>query len=541
MKKESMKMHINEAKARLYSLHAWKLPKEPSSLAPPGVPSSKDSDPIPPGLQTWNGLDFVNYWFSDLVNITSWTIGTAPLLVGLSTVDAILIVMLSGICNGLPTVLNGYVGSDYHIPSPIAVRSSFGYYFGNFPVFSRAVLSAVWFGVNCYYGLFAMTEARFFLPNITNHLPESAGISTQQMVSFFLFTSLHIPFMIIRVQRLKAISGQNYIDYPTMTAWICVKAGDVQGIFNQSAKLSGKAHKWLWLATFSSTTNSWLTSAVNMSDYSRFAKTKSRGQWYQALAIPVIKTVYAVLGLAVVGAGRVLYEEDISSPVEMLPYWGHTGGGRLLAFLCAILWMVAQISCDISANSIPFGHDVMSFISAWMTIRRGSLLCLLVGAWVMVPWLIVNSASKFLSFMSAYGVFISPICSIMIADYFLIRRRKLNLSDLYHPHGCYRYRGGINWRAFVMEFSFAGINLPGVVNNLAPSVVVPSGLAHLYQINWFVNTFGSFFVYWCLCTLWPPLDSLDAKILHDFVEIDAGGNGKLNLVSEKEAINDSRV
>ncbi|KGO45802.1 Permease, cytosine/purine, uracil, thiamine, allantoin [Penicillium expansum] len=470
-----MKMHINEAKARLSSLHAWKLPKEPSSLAPPGVPSSKDSDPIPPGLQTWNGLDFVNYWFSDLVNITSWTIGTAPLLVGLSTVDAILIVMLSGICNGLPTVLNGYVGSDYHIPFPIAVRSSFGYYFGNFPVFSRAVLSAVWFGVN------------------------------------------------------------------SMTAWICVKAGDVQGIFNQSAKLSGKAHKWLWLATFSSTTNSWLTSAVNMSDYSRFAKTKSRGQWYQALAIPVIKTVYAVLGLAVVGAGRVLYEEDISSPVEMLPYWGHTGGGRLLAFLCAILWMVAQISCDISANSIPFGHDVMSFIPAWMTIRRGSLLCLLVGAWVMVPWLIVNSASKFLSFMSAYGVFISPICSIMIADYFLIRRRKLNLSDLYHPHGCYRYRGGINWRAFVTEFSFAGINLPGVVNNLAPSVVVPSGLAHLYQINWFVNTFGSFFVYWCLCTLWPPLDSLDTKILHDFVEIDAGGNGKLNLVSEKEAINDSRV
>lgn len=62
-----------------------------------------------------------------------------------------------------------------------------------------------------------------------------------------------------------------------MTAWICVKAGDVQGIFNQSAKLSGKAHKWLWLATFSSTTNSWLTSAVNMSDYSRFAKTKYVG------------------------------------------------------------------------------------------------------------------------------------------------------------------------------------------------------------------------------------------------------------------------
>ncbi|TPR10136.1 RNase H family protein [Aspergillus niger] len=446
--KTLIKLHIAEVEARLSSIQAWKIPKEPSSLAPAGVPSNKDSDPIGPELQTWKGLDFVNYWFSDLVNITSWTIGTTPLLVGLSTVDAIFIVLLSGICNGLPTVLNGYIGSDYHIPFPIAIRSSFGYYFGNFAVFSRAVLSAVWLGVSI-----------------------------------------------------------------AMVVWICVKAGDLQGIFNQPAKVSGQAHTWLWLATFSSTTNSWLTSTMNMSDYSRFAKTGSRGQWSQALTIPVIKTIYAVLGLAVVGSGRVLYETDISSPVDMLPYWGNTGGGRFLAFVCAILWMLAQISCDISANSIPFGHDVMSFVPAWVTVRRGSLLCLLLGAWGMVPWLIVNSADKFLSFMSAYGVCISPICSIMIADYFLIRRGKLNLSDLYHPRGCYRYRAGINWRSFVTEFSFVGINLPGVINNVNPSVPIPSGLIQLYKINWFVNTLGSFVVYWCLCTLWPPLESLDPKVL----------------------------
>lgn len=57
-----------------------------------------------------------------------------------------------------------------------------------------------------------------------------------------------------------------------MAVWICVKAGDLQGIFNQPAKVSGQAHIWLWLATFSSTTNSWLTNTINMSDYSRFAR-----------------------------------------------------------------------------------------------------------------------------------------------------------------------------------------------------------------------------------------------------------------------------
>lgn len=262
---------------------------------------------------------------------------------------------------------------------------------------------------------------------------------------------------------------------------------------------------------------------------------RSRGQWSQAIAIPLIKTTYAILGLAVVGAGRVLYQEEISSPVEMLPHWGSTAGGRFLAFLCANLWMLAQICCDLSANSIPFGHDVMSFIPEWMTVRRGSFLCLILGAWAMVPWLIVNSTSKFLSFMSAYGVFISPICSIMVVDYFIIRRRRLNLPDLYHPRGCYRYNAGINWRAFLTELVFAGVNLPGVIYSIAPSIVVPSALIHVYQVNWIVNTGGSFLFYWTLCIFWPPLDSFDTKIMNGSTEGTDSCDSAIAVMVGKEA------
>lgn len=119
-----------------------------------------DLDSIPPQQMTWNRLDFANYWIPDSVNVTSWSVGTAPLLVGLSTIDTVIILFLSGICNAIPTILNGYVGSDYHNPFLIAIRSSFGYYRGYFPPFSRAALSAVWLGVNRYYGLFGMTEVR---------------------------------------------------------------------------------------------------------------------------------------------------------------------------------------------------------------------------------------------------------------------------------------------------------------------------------------------------------------------------------------------
>ncbi|PYI31734.1 hypothetical protein BP00DRAFT_435903 [Aspergillus indologenus CBS 114.80] len=503
-----------------------------------------DLDPNPPQQMTWDGLDFANCWVSDLVNITSWSVGIAPLLVGLNTVDTVTFPFLSGICNAVPTILNGYVGSDYHIPFPIAIRSSFGYYFGYFPVFSRAILSAVWLGVNCYYGLFGMTEAIAAIwpsyRNIPNHLPTSAGITTQQMISFFLFLCLHIPFMMIPVERLKKLFlWKTILIVPVsiaMTVWICVAAADVQGIFNQPARVTGAAHRWLFVATFSSTTNSWLTSAINISDFSRFRK-RTRGQWAQLPTIPILKTLYSVLGLAVVGAGRVLhYDEDLPSPVAMLPYWHTTGGGRFLAFCCACLWLLAQISCDLSANSVPFGHDAMAILPRWLNVRRGSILCLCLGTWAMVLWLIVNSASKILTFMSAYVVFLCPIYSIMIVDYFLVRKQKLNLLDLYHPHGCYRYFAGVNWRAFVTEIAFIATNLPGMIHTITPSIPIPVALLRIYQMNWFITTFSSFFVYWGLCLGFPQMESLSTAILNsgetalDVVtglqEVEMGGESK---------------
>lgn len=111
---------------RWWKPSAWRLPKEPSSLAPEGTPSNKgtasistfcclrepadgwvsethiDQDPVPPSKQTWTAMDFVGYWVSDLVNATSWEQASTPLMAGLGTVDTIMIVFLSGILNAIP-------------------------------------------------------------------------------------------------------------------------------------------------------------------------------------------------------------------------------------------------------------------------------------------------------------------------------------------------------------------------------------------------------------------------------------------------------
>lgn len=158
----------------------------------------------------------------------------------------------------------------------------------------------------------------------------------------------------------------------------------------------------------------------------------------QLPTIPIVKTLYAVLGIATVGAGRTVYGEDIWSPVELMARW-EGSGGRFLAFFCGCLWMLAQISCNLSANSIPFGHDIMSLAPGWINVRRGSIICLVIGSWALVPWYLASTAESFLTFMNAYGCIVCAMSSILIADYWLVKRRKLDVPALYSPHGRYRF------------------------------------------------------------------------------------------------------
>ena len=66
----------------------------------------------------------------------------------------------------------------------------------------------------------------------------------------------------------------------------------------------------------------------------------------------------------------------------------------------------------------------------------------------------------------------------MIADYFILRRARLKLDDLYTRNGAYEYDGGVNWRAVI------ALGL-GIAVALLGLVVAP--LRFLYDYAWFVG------------------------------------------------------
>jgi nucleobase:cation symporter-1, NCS1 family len=208
--------------------------------------------------------------------------------VGLSASDAILITFVAALCNAIPTVLNGYgvtsryrfalltvtlsaIGADLHIPFPIAARASYGYYLSYFCVVSRGVLALFWFGVQSAYGgqcvSVIITAIWPSYAHLENHLPASAGITSQGLVSYSIYWTIQFPFMLIPTHKLQHLFWlKTALVLPTafaMLIWISVKAGGRSGdFFNQPPEVHGSERAWLWLSSMTSVTGGFSTLAV---------------------------------------------------------------------------------------------------------------------------------------------------------------------------------------------------------------------------------------------------------------------------------------
>jgi NCS1 family nucleobase:cation symporter-1 len=165
----------------------------------------------------------------------------------------------------------------------------------------------------------------------------------------------------------------------------------------------------------------------------------------------------------------------------------------------------------------------------WINIKRGMVMCILLGGWALCPWIIIKSGKTFLSFMGAYAIFMAPIAGILCCDYWIIKRRKYDVPALFDPKGIYYYRVcifrpvklavavtdyfhvqlGTNWRALLCNLVVIVPLLPGLAHAVTPDdVSINTGLQHLYAINYLYGFSLSFGLYFVLNYIWPNRETL---------------------------------
>ena len=149
-----------------------------------------------------------------------------------------------------------------------------------------------------------------------------------------------------------------------------------------------------------------------------------------------------------------------------------------------------------------------ALLPRYINIRRGGYICAAVGL-VMCPWNLLSSANNFITYLSAYSVFLSSISGVMISDYYFVRKGYLRIKDLYsaRKNGAYFYTYGFNIRGYLAYIAGILINIVGFVGAItAPNggPEVPKGAQYIYNLNFFGGFLVASGTYYALCRFYPP-------------------------------------
>jgi NCS1 family nucleobase:cation symporter-1 len=226
----------------------------------------------------------------------------------------------------------------------------------------------------------------------------------------------------------------------------------------------------------------WATLSLNIPDFSRYAKSQRAQIVGQAIGLPPTMGLYSFIGVAVTSATVLIFGEAIWDPVVLLAKFENP----VVIVLALISLLVATLTTNIAANVVSPANDFANLLPRKISFKTGGLMTAVLGI-VMMPWKLLSDYGTYIfGWLIGYSSFLGPIAGVLIADYFLMRKQQLNVTDLYRRGGEYEFTKGINWKA-------VGAMAAGVLVALI-GLFIPS-LVFLYDYAWFVGFVVAFALY----------------------------------------------
>ena len=284
-------------------------------------------------------------------------------------------------------------------------------------------------------------------------------------------------------------------------------------MFSASAKLQqGHGHFWtLFWPGLAANFGYWATLSLNIPDFTRFARSQRAQVIGQSAGLPTVMTAFSFVGIAVTAATVVVYGHAVWNPVALLTRL--LGGLPMLLVIAMVVIVISQVSTNMAANVVSPSNDFSNLAPQVISFRMGGVITALIGV-VSFPWVLYRDAGSYIfTWLDGYGSLLGAIAAVMIVDYWILRRRRLDLADLYRPDGRYAYTHGWNLRAIAAVLVAVIPVLPGFIHAATtPGGIVahPDVLDHLYSYGVFFTFVAAAVVYWGLSVLMPAGARLDA-------------------------------
>jgi NCS1 family nucleobase:cation symporter-1 len=448
-----------------------------------------DLAPVPLAKRTWGLYNYASLWVAMSVCIPTYMLASGLIAGGMNWWQAVGTILLGNLIVLAPMLLNAHAGAKYGIPFPVFVRASFGVRGANIPAVLRALVACGWFGIQTWIG----GQAIHSMLQILWPAASSPSVVWLCFGAFWLLNMAVIWRGIETIRFLEGIGAPFVLGVGLLLLWwITGKAGGLGPVLSAPSKFQTTgAFMAFFIPSLTAMVGFWATVALNIPDFTRYAKSQRDQMMGQALGLPTAMTLYSFIGVAVTSASVVLFGEAIWDPVALIGRFHQP----LVAFVALIAILLATLNTNVAANVVSPSNDFSNLNPRLISFRTGGLITGVVGI-CMMPWKLLGDYGAYIfGWLVGYSGLLGPIAGTMIADYFLVRGRFLNVDDLYRRGGEYEYSRGYNPRALVSLALGAAAALLGLV---VPAVRV------LYDYAWFVGFAVSAASYTALMTIQPP-------------------------------------
>jgi nucleobase:cation symporter-1, NCS1 family len=451
-----------------------------------------DLAPTTMAQRTWTTYNIAALWIGMSVVITTYTLASGIMQQGMTWWQAMLTILLGNVIVLIPMVLNAHAGTKYGVSFPVLCRAAFGVKGANVPAILRAIVACGWFGIQTWIGGLALHQLMAAAWSGWAALPGNVWIA------FSVFWLVQVAIIMRGLEGIKLLeswSAPLLLGGGLALLWWAVDAGGgFARILGESSKLQqAQTPFWtLFPAALTANVGYWATLSLNIPDFTRYARSQRSQMLGQALGLPTTMTAFAFIGVAVTSATIVVFGEAIWDPVTLIVRIGTPG----VIIVSALVVLAAQLTTNMAANVVSPANDFSSLAPRRINYVMGGLITAVIGI-LMMPWkLYADAAAYIFTWLIGYSSLMGAIGGVLIADYWVLRGRRLSVPDLFAVDGRYSYRNGVNPRALIALVIAILPVVPGFIRAaMTPGGQVPNPtfLDSLYTYAWFV-TFGLSFV-----------------------------------------------
>lgn len=478
------------------SPEAQRAPREitPTHPLPEGVSLglyNRDLAPTTRSGRTWHAYSIFTLWANDVHSLGNYTFAIGLFALGLGTWQILLAFLLGAVFLFLLLTLSGLMGEHTGVPFPVMSRIAFGVRGGKVPAVVRGAVAIAWFGIQTYLASVVLRVLIIAIVPSAAPLDDNSflGLSTLGWISFVVLWIIQV-LIVIRgmemIRKYEAFAGPIIlVTMLCLAIWMFTEAG-LSISWSTTDSLTGGI-MWvrivesaaLWVVIYG-------TFALNFCDFTRGAPSRGsvvRGNFF---GIPINMMFFAVIVVVLAGAQYKIDGTIITSPTDVVQAVPNT----FLLALAGLALIVLTIAVNLMANFVAPIYMLANLFPRHLNFARAAVVSAIIGL-VILPWNLYDSPTVIVYFLGGLGALLGPLFGVIMADYWLVRKGRVNVPDLYtvDPTGDYAYTNGINWKAI-------GAGTPAAVVALVLALV--PAFSAISGFSWFVGAILAAVIYFAI-------------------------------------------